>query len=296
MAIFSQAVKKVSFRGKEPVICPICKAEHHKEELMSGGGRLIAGKLTQELRRLYEESKKYGKIHPLAYVIQTCPKCLYSSFPKDFSLLKEENIKAIRDTTTHRQKLTQVLFNNIDFNNDRDLVLGTASYILAIDCYHLRSHDTAPTPKKAVCSMRAAWMLDDLYSEASYRPYDKARDFYYMEAVKNYAKCLEIMERGGEPIESAGYILGPDQDHNWGFDGIIYLNAFLTKKFSNQLSESVEEEYKMLEKAKRYLSKLYGTGKSSKSKPTVIVDMSKDLYDEIGKVLDTLKSKSVSAS
>ncbi|EMG10816.1 hypothetical protein LEP1GSC151_0025, partial [Leptospira interrogans serovar Grippotyphosa str. LT2186] len=36
---------------------PICNEVHQKENMFQGGGRLIAGKLTIELRRLYEKNK-----------------------------------------------------------------------------------------------------------------------------------------------------------------------------------------------------------------------------------------------
>ena len=51
------------------------------------------------------------------------------------------------------------------------------------------------------------------------------------------------------------------------------------------MTENRSEQYKILEYAKRYLSKLYGMGRSSKSKPSIIIDMSKELYDEINKLL-----------
>ena len=65
--------KKISYRAKEATKCPVCGTTHFKEELLSGSGRLIAGKLTQELQRLYEDNKKWGKIIPLVYHVQVCP-------------------------------------------------------------------------------------------------------------------------------------------------------------------------------------------------------------------------------
>ena len=86
---------KISFRQKEATQCPVCSNEFNREELFSGGGRLIAGKLTDELRRNYDISKKYGKIYPLAYLLTVCPKCFYSSYPKDFHNLKSTEIDQI---------------------------------------------------------------------------------------------------------------------------------------------------------------------------------------------------------
>ncbi|RME92565.1 MAG: DUF2225 domain-containing protein [Candidatus Hydrogenedentota bacterium] len=284
--------KKISYRAKTPTKCPVCKTEHFKEDLLSGGGRLIAGKLTQELRRLYEPSKKWGEIYPLAYTVQVCPKCLYAAYPKDFKGLNEEELKAIKTTIPHREELMKVVFGNIDFNENRNLVLGAASYMLAIDCYHLRSWEMAPTVKKAVSSIRAAWLLGDLHKKFPARPYDKASNFYYVEAARGYARILDIMNgQGEEPIESAAYMLGPDLDHNWGFDGIMYLNAYLTLHHLDEMADTLEQQYKILDTSKRYLSKLYGSGKASKSKPSVIVDMAKDLYDEMGEKLKEMEAQ-----
>ena len=283
--------KKVSFFAKDDTECPLCKTKHNKEELLSGGGRLIAGKLTGELRRLYQESKKYGLIYPLAYNIQVCPRCLYAAFPKDFNRLKDNEIGALKQTTDHRVKLVSTLFTNVNFKEPRTLVHGAASMVLAVDCYHLRDVYVAPTIKKAVTSIRAAWLLSDLHQFASYRPYDKAADFYYMESVRNYHKTLELMQTGKEPVEAESYILGPDLDKNWGYDGVIYLNALLTKKYLDRMAASKPEQKDLLERSKRYLSKLYGSGKSSRSKPSAIVDMAKDLYDELGDMIEAMEKE-----
>ncbi len=34
--------KKISFRQKKFTVCPVCSFEFYREELFSGGGRLIA--------------------------------------------------------------------------------------------------------------------------------------------------------------------------------------------------------------------------------------------------------------
>jgi len=283
--------KKISFFATSDTECPVCKTGHRKEELFSGGGRLVAGKLTPELRRTYLENKKFGVIYPLAYAVQVCPACVYAAYPKDFGRISVDEIQGIKAQTEHRRQLLETLFNKVDFKENRSLVHGVASMVLAIDCYHLRLPSIAPTLKKAVSSLRAAWLFDDLFQLASYRPYDKVREFYYMEAVRNYMSVLDLMQTGKEPIEQEGYAIGPDLDHNWGPDGIIYLNAYLTRKYYSKLAEAKGEQIKMLEYAKRYLSKLYGMGRSSKSKPSVLVDMSKELYDEIGQILTDLGSQ-----
>ncbi len=281
---------KISFRVKEHSACPICNAKHNREELLSGRGRLIAGKLTQELRREYKPSIKYGIIYPLAYVVQTCPSCYYSSYPKDFHKIAPTDKEKLQKTILARRELIYTLFGNLNFAENRNLVLGLASLVLSVDCYHLRDKKIVPTPKKAFTCLRAAWLFDDLYKYFPKRPYDKARDFYYTEAIKNYEDTLEIMQTGREAIDSMAHTLGPDLDHNWGYEGIIYINAYLTKKYYHQLANSKQEKYELLEKVKRNLSRIYGMGKSNKEKPSVIVDMSKDLFDEIAKILKSMNN------
>ena len=53
----------ISYYSKDQVECPVCGAKFKREEMYSGGGRVIAGDLTEELRRLYEPSAKYGEVY-----------------------------------------------------------------------------------------------------------------------------------------------------------------------------------------------------------------------------------------
>ncbi len=285
--------KKVSYKTKQESACPICKATHFYEGLLSGRGRLIAGPLTKELRREYIPSKKYGTIIPLIYALQVCPKCLYAAYPKDFVNIKtEEEIKKLKETESHRFNLSNVLFGGLDFNKERDLPLGALSFVLAIDCYHFRHKSIAPTTKKAISSFRAAWLFDDLFKEVNYRPYNKVSDFYYMEAAKDYEKALEYIQSGEESADHVSYMLGPDLDHNWGYDGVLYLNAFFTKKYIHEFAgENEEDKIDLLEKARRYLSKIYGLGRANSSRPDPMVQLAKELFDEITDTIENLKNE-----
>jgi hypothetical protein len=280
--------KKVSFRAKENTICPICDYSHQREQMFQGGGRLIAGKLTKELRRLYEKNKKFGRINPNDYIMIVCPKCLYTSFPKDWSALQPAEMEKLKGTIGDRKVNLEKILGPIDFNQDRNLISGAASYLLAIDCYQNRLSSIAPTPKKAVCAIKAAWYFEDLHIEFPELGYDKVRDFLYQKATAWYGATLEIMQTGSEPVDLATSILGPDTDNNWGFDGVIYLNAYLALKFKDQITSSHEKQVEMLVKAKRMLAKLYGSGKSSKSKPSVLLDIARELYDELSGVINEM--------
>ena len=63
----------ISYWSKNKCHCPVCKKDFPREEMLSGNGRMNAGKLTDELHRLYIPSARYGKIYPLIYAIGACP-------------------------------------------------------------------------------------------------------------------------------------------------------------------------------------------------------------------------------
>ena len=81
---------RISFFAKNKTVCPSCNAEFYREDVRTGRGRLIAGDLANDLRRLYEPSKKYGEVQPLIYTITVCPVCFYAAFPSDFESLPEK--------------------------------------------------------------------------------------------------------------------------------------------------------------------------------------------------------------
>lgn len=273
------APKKISFRAKNAAPCGVCGHNNFKEEMLTGSGRLIAGKLTEELRRLYEPTKKYGLVDPHIFHIQVCPACLYSSFPADFSKgISPEDKQKLQQQKDHRFKLVETLFGKLDFELERDLVLGAASYILAVDCYHLRSIESVPTPKKAVCSMRSAWLISDLFDDDSEKPFDKVRDYYYVLAAATYREVAEKLMDGSEDIAAAAGLLGPAIDHNWAYDGVYYLQAFLTLRHLNQISADPDKIKNEIIYAKSMISRLYGDGKPSRGKPAEIINLSKDLY------------------
>ncbi len=277
------AQRKVSFRQKTPSKCPICAFEHSKEEMLTGGGRLIAGKLTDELRRSYDKNEKWGKVYPMAYVLQVCPNCYYAAYPKDFTDVTPDEIEKIKKTTQARVASVKKFFGNVNFKDDRNLVLGAASYLLAIDCYSFRRKNVAPTIKNAISSIRAAWLFGDLAKEMPDKPYKKISDFFYKKAYTLYQEVLDIVQTGKEPVEAVGH-LGPDTDKNWGYEGILYMVAILTVKIGSQ-EPDLAKRIENFEKTKRYLSRLFGSGKSSKNKPGALIDMTRDLYDKMNVML-----------
>jgi hypothetical protein len=281
--------KKVSFRQKEVTKCPICSYEFHREEMLTGGGRLIAGKLTDELRRLFEKNMKFGKVYPLAYLVTVCPRCYYAAYPRDFLEITGTEIDKISATTQARVNSVKKFFGDVSFEQNRDLLLGAASYLLAVDCYTFRIKQVAPTFKKAISSIRAAWLFGDLAEEMPERPYKKISAFFYQKAYQFYQEVLDLVQSGGETMEAAGNI-GPDYDKNWSYDGILYMNAVLTLKVGG-LETDIVKRIENFEKTKRYLSRLFGSGKASKSKPGALIDMTRDLYDRMNQLLEQWKQQ-----
>ena len=283
------APKAISYRVKEGIPCPVCSFDYRREKLHSGGGRLIAADLTVELRRLYQVSKKFGRVYPLAYEVSTCPQCLYSAYEMDFKSLPPDELQEIKAATPDRRMNLEKILGPIDFNEDRNLVLGAASYLLALDCYQKRGLDVAPTPKKAISALRGAWLFGDLEEEFPGRGFAKVQDLLYMKAVGYYSPMLEIMGTGSEAHDKFIKMLGPDTDKNWGFDGVIYLNGYLSNKYLNRITKTPEQRLAVLERNKQHLGKLYGAGRSSSSKPSVLINLAKDLYEDISKQIDEIK-------
>ena len=276
--------KRISFRQKNATVCPVCSSEFYREELFSGGGRLIAGKLTDELRRIYEDNKKYGKIYPLAYQLTVCPNCYYTSYPKDFNTLEPEEVEKLRELIPARKNAIEKFFGGLDFFQDRDLELGTASYMLSVDCYSIRNKKVAPTFKNAVSSIRAAWLFGDLATMYPEKQFKKISLFFYKKAYQYYMRVLDLIQTGKEPSDAAGN-MGPDTDKNWGYDGILYISAILTVKVG-AWEKDIQKRIDNFEMSKRYLSRLFGMGRSSKSKPSEILDKTRDLYDKINELLE----------
>jgi uncharacterized protein (DUF2225 family) len=274
---------KISFMSKEEYTCPVCEASFHREELLSGSGRLIAGKITDELHRLYEPSVKYGVIYPLAYQATVCPECWFASMDKDFLAfpphLKE---KAMADREK-RINGASLIFPSVDFTQGRDLVTGAASQYLTLCCYDYFSKEFSPTMKQAVAALRTGWLLDEMDAKYPGYHYDwlavlhkKKSQFFYNEALAR--------EQTGKENLSGVKNFGPDTDKNYSYEGALYLSALLKLKYGPRGNS--EQRIESLENAKRTIAKIFGLGKSSKSKPGPLLENARELYDNINKELN----------
>jgi uncharacterized protein (DUF2225 family) len=270
--------RKISFQSKEEFICPVCETAFHREELLSGSGRLIAGAITEELHRLYEPSVKFGEIFPLAYQATVCPECWFAAMDRDFlNLPRNMKAKAQKDRKSRFTLVGQIL-PGVNFYEPRDLINGAASLYLTIFCYDYFPREFSPTIKQGIAALRAAWLLEHLHEKYPGRHFDwlavlfkkKAR-FFYSEAI--------VREQSGQESLSGIKNFGPDTDKNYSYEGALYLSGLLQLKYGGQ--EDPENRRKSLDEVKRTIAKIFGLGKSSKNKPGPLLENARNLYDSI---------------
>ena len=93
-----------------------------------------------------------------------------------------------------------------------------------------------------------------------------------------YRRALELETTGKEMIAGLKSF-GPDVDKNYGYDGVIYLGALLEYRYGQK--QDVEIRLKRMGMHKIALAKMFGLGKSSKSKPGPILEHARTLYDAL---------------
>ena len=280
----------VTFFSKKELVCPVCGTHFHREDLLTGRGRLSAGELTDELRRLYIPTQKYGAINPLLYPVTTCPSCFYSAEKKDFDQINAKKIEDLKQLGETRAKYLIKVFGKVpDFTDKRDLVSGTASYILAISCYpFFDKKKFAPAAKIGIYSLRTAWLLNDLFEESDKKEvfYKELSELFYRKAAHFYNLALERQSRAEENMDAKW--LGPDTDNDFGYDGFLYVTAVLNYKTAVYMEDPLQK-LKVYEESKRVLSKVFGIGKKAKEKPDVLLNLARDVYDKIGEEVDLIK-------
>jgi uncharacterized protein (DUF2225 family) len=273
------ALGKISFFQKADSVCPACEAKFKREELRVGGGRLIAGPLGNDLRRYYEASKKFGDVYPLIYYVMTCPSCYYSALGTDFPNPDPVALVKIRDGVSARMEAVATIFPDLDWESPHTLKEGAAGYFLATMCYQHATGEFTPTIRNAICSLRAGWCFADLHRRFPTENFDYLEKIFYHKARFFYSLAVD-REQSGEESVNASMNFGPDVDNNFGFDGVMYLTGYLEYHFGSQANP--EQREKSLAMARRAIARLVGMGKSSKSKPSALIEKSKDLHKLIG--------------
>lgn len=269
----------VSYWSKEKCACPICRKEFDREVMLTGQGRMIAGKLTDELHRIFEPSKKYGRIYPLIYEIGACPNCYTAMLWSDFKEMKNKDAAdAIYTHSEERKAAVNKVFPYFDLTRPRTLFDGCAMYYLSLLTYDDAGVDMLPTIKRAFLSLRLAWLCNDLndcipghnYDFMAKLLYHKA-NFFYQQTIANEVARTEKCSL----LDNCG----PDMDKNYGWDGVIYLCGLLEYKYGQR--EDQQLRLKKLSESKMAIARIFGLGKSSKAKPGPLLEKSRDLYDKL---------------
>lgn len=274
---------KLSYWSKTKCNCPVCNHSFEKEEMLSGGGRMNAGDLTDELHRLYLPSKTFGDIYPLIYSVGACPYCHTALFWKDFEEIKDKpTIDILRDDDENRKAAVEAIFPHYNLRKERNLLDGAAMYYLALLCYEKVAPGYSPTIKRAIISLRLAWLCNHLHNTIPTYNYDYIAKIFYKKALFFYGQTLEYETSGKEPIGGLASF-GPDIDKNYGFDGIIYLKALLEYKYGQ--TNDMDLRYKCFDENKRSIARIFGLGKSSKAKPGPLLEKARNLYDQLAQEL-----------
>jgi uncharacterized protein (DUF2225 family) len=280
--------KKITFFSRDALACPLCQTTFHKEELLSGSGRLIAGTLTEELRRNYEPSKKFGMLYPLIYQITVCPQCFYATFAGDFTAPPKETVERLVRETKKRKEFVTLLFRDLDFTKVRELKEGTASYCLAVACYDSFNKHFSPTVKQAIASLRAAWLFADLHGMQPNENFDYLSRLFYDKARAFYYATIEKEQKGLETVGTKLH-LGPDIDKNYGYDGVLYLTGLLEFKYGSK--SDLNKRLANLDRARLIISRVHGMGKISKDKPSTILEKAKDIFALISEEKKAIQEK-----
>ena len=270
---------QLTYFSKQKITCPACGAEFPREELLSGSGRLLAGELTDELRRNYIPSQKYGRVYPLVYSIGVCPQCFLALFWNDFTSIDKTLAEQLCESSQERVDTVKTIFPYFDFMHNRTLIDGAAANYLALLCYEkLPATKYSTTMRRAMLTLRLAWRSNDLHEVCPDRNYDYIASVFYQKAMFFYNEAVRKESNGEERIGNIGSY-GPDLDKNYGFDGCVYLTGLLYYKYGQ--TDNQEARLKALDEHKRALARMFGLGKSSKAKPGPLLEHSRDLYDKL---------------
>ncbi len=276
---------KISYRAKNDTVCPICGCELRREELLTGGGRMNAGELTDELHRVYLSTQKYGDVYPLIYPVSVCPQCWYAAYPRHFEELTAEEHSRIQDSIGIRKNLIKSLFKDLDFDKDRGLEEGISSYVLAAQCYEYRGPKTNPTFYSGLSFIRGGWLARDLHNRMPAENYDYMSKIFLRKASFYYGEVLDKERNRTENIEDVPNH-GPDIDNNYGYDGVLYLLGVLLLKYGQ--SDDSSRRISALKEARSAVARIVGMGKSSKSKPSALLDLGRELHKKIKRELEDI--------
>jgi len=204
----------------------------------------------------------------------------------DFSALPDTGLKKAEVNTDERRQAVVTLFPQLDFTSPRTLREGITSCFFAAMCYDFFSPRANPTFKAGLCTMRAAWLFADLHGQEPGEGWDHLSLIFYRKAHFYYQLALE-RESGGQEAFDSALAFGPDLDKNYGYYGVIYLAAYLDYRYGSR--RDAERRVRSLQYDRRMMAKIFGVGKSSKNRPSAILDKAKEIYEQMGAEIDRLQ-------
>jgi uncharacterized protein (DUF2225 family) len=202
---------------------------------------------------------------------------------EDFKALSSIGVDKATADIKKRKDEVALIAKGIDFSEPRTLISGAVSLYLVLSCYDYYGAETSPAIKQAVASVRAGWLFDELDATEPNQNWDWLAKIFKKKAGLLYGVALKLEQTGKESL-SVMRNLGPDTDNNYGFDGVLYMAALLEYKYGD--TENSQLRMDTLSERKRSLGKMFGMGKSSKSKPGPLLEKSKELYDILSKELN----------
>ena len=131
-------------------------------------------------------------------------------------------------------------------------------YYLALLSYEKVDLSYAPTFKRAMISLRLAWLCNELNKAAPGFNFDYPAQVFYRKANFFYEQTL-LNETGRIETIAGVSNFGPDIDKNYGYDGVIYLTGLLEYKYGQK--EDMQLRYKKLDSYKRAMARSLGLGK-----------------------------------
>ncbi len=284
--------QKISFYAKTATSCPVCDVQFFREDLYTGRGRLIAGELTNELQRLYQPSQRFGAVFPLAYNIAVCPSCLFAVMPQDLAILPANTAAILAKKKEEREESLDILHESCNFNEPRNLIAGLASHILAMYTYEHFPDSLAPMVKQGICSLRAAWLSHYMHETYPEENYNYLELFFYRKACYCYNMAWELDNAHKQALHHVTN-LGPDIDKNFGFDGFMLVMATLNLKHGQKVDMKLRVEN--LKNVRLTVSKMFGIGKTSKSKPTALLMHAEDLHEDLKKEIEHIELSMIHA-
>ncbi len=275
--------EKMTFFKSTAIQCPVCNSQIYGEELRQGRSRINAGNLRDDLFRNYIPNEESGETFPFLYSVGVCnnPKCFFAAFWQDFKKIHKKNVEALSTTEAKNSRIDalNLLYKSApDFTQKRNLLSGFASYLLALETYNKFRENDAPSIRQGICALRLAWLSRILHEHKYGDECKQLETIFYKKALFFYTQSLTKDSNGLEPLHVMTF-LGPDIDKDYGYDGVVYIRAWLEFHYGDK--RRVLERQNMLNTLRNSLSKVFGFGRSSKEKPSVLLNIARKTFEAV---------------